>query len=352
MAVNPSHQKNVGARSSTALLGQPVLFRLVLLPLALLIIIFVVSITLYIVLEGFTFLEALYMVVITVSTVGFQEVRHLSSGGRILTICLIVAGVGTVAFAISRLFEFVLEGHLTGFRRSRRMQKTLRELEGHFIICGFGRVGHHIAEEFEEHGVPFAVVDPDPKHEEELTARGIPHVIGSVTEDVVLEEAGIPRARGIVAAVDSDAENVLITLTARVLNPSIFIVARSSEFETETKLKRAGADRVVSPYVIGGRRMASMALKPATIDFLDTIVKPGDMMLCVEELSVGESSKVVGKSLEDAQIREKAGAMVLAVRHQDGSYEFNPAQDYKIQAGDSLVVLGSKNQCSMLSEQL
>lgn len=325
---------------------------MVLKPLALLLVIVIVATACYMLLEGFTFLEALYMVVITLSTVGFEEVRKLSPGGRVLTMCLIVAGVGTVAFAISRLFEFVLEGHLRGFRRSRKMHKTLRELEGHYVICGFGRVGHQIAEEFEEHGVSFAVVDSNPKHAAELTARGIPHVIGSVADDAVLEEVGIARAKGIVAAVDSDAENVLITLTARVLNPSIFIIARSSEIETETKLKRAGADRVVSPYVIGGRRMASMALKPATIDFLDTIVKPGEVMLCVEELRVGDGSQVAGKSLLDSQIRQKAGAMVLAVRHGDGSFEFNPAPDYEIQVGDSLVVLGSKNQCRMLSDLL
>jgi len=304
----------------------------------------------YILIEKFTFLEALYMSVITLSTVGFAEVRTLSPAGRVFTICLIVAGVATVAFAIGRLFEFVLEGHLGGYRRIRRMQKTLRELGGHYIVCGFGRVGQQVVEEFEEQGVSFAVVDSDPKHAAQLTARGIPYVIGNVADDDVLEQVGIRRAKGIIAAVDSDAENVLITLTARVLNPSIFIVARSSELETETKLKRAGADRVVSPYVIGGRRMASMALKPTMIDFLDTIVRPGDVMLCIEELQVAEGSSVAGKTLMDSQIRQKAGAMVLAVRHKDQSFEFNPAPDYRIQTGDSLVVLGTKGQCSMLGE--
>jgi voltage-gated potassium channel len=333
--------------ASTSAAFPPPLGR-VLRPLLLLAVIFCSATAGYMLLEGFTFLEAVYMVVITLSTVGFGEVRQLSPAGRILTMCLVLAGVGTVGFAISRLFEFVLEGHLRGFRRTRQMQRTLRELEGHYIICGFGRVGHQIAEEFEEHRVPFAVVDGDPRRASELSARGIPHVIGQSADDDILEEAGIRRASGIVAAVDSDAENVLITLTARVLNPSIFIVARSSELETETKLKRAGADRVVSPYVIGGRRMASMVLKPETIDFLDTIIKPGEVMLCVEQLRVKDGSPVAGQSLASSQIRQRAGAMVLAVKHEDGGFEFNPAPDYTIKAGDSLIVLGSKDQCDML----
>ena len=195
------------------------------------------------------------------------------------------------------------------------MQKTLNELRDHFIICGFGRVGHQIAEEFQEHGVPFAVIDDNPDFIEELELSEIPYVAGEAANDEVLEAAGIRRAKALVAAVDSDAANVFITLTARVLNPSLFIVARASQPETEAKLRKAGANRVVSPYVIGGRRMAAMSLKPATIEFLDTMARPGEMMLCVEELRVGKDSPVAGKTLMDSQIRQKAGAMVLAVRN-------------------------------------
>ncbi|MFH0777521.1 MAG: potassium channel protein [Candidatus Eisenbacteria bacterium] len=324
----------------------------VLKPLLMLIVILLAGTGGYMLLEKFTFLDTLYMVVITLSTVGFGEVRQLSPEGRILTIFLILAGVGTVGFAIGRLLEFVLEGHVRGFTRRRRMQRILRELEGHYIICGFGRVGHQIAEEFEEHGVPFVVVDNNDRHAEELTAREIPFVVGNVADDDVLEEAGIERAKGLVAAVDSDADNVFITLTARVLNPSIFIVSRSSDLDTEAKLRKAGANRVVSPYVIGGRRMASMALKPATIDFLDTIVKPGEVMLCIEELRLGENFSVAGKPLADSEIRQKAGAMVLAVKRQDGSFEFNPSPSYTIHPGDSLIVLGTKDQCGLLEKMI
>lgn len=230
------------------------------------------------------------------------------------------------------------------------MQKTLEKLRDHFIICGFGRVGRQITEEFREHGVPFAVIDNNPESVEELAVSGIPHVAGEVANDDILEEAGIRRAKGLVAAVDSDAENVFVTLTARVLNPSLFIVARASEPETETKLKKAGANRVVSPYVIGGRRMAAMSLKPATIEFLDTMTRPGEMMLCIEELHVGKDSPVAGKTLMDSQIRQKAGVMVLAIRYKDGTFEFNPAADYEVQVGDWLIVLGTKGQCGLLEE--
>ncbi len=322
----------------------------VLKPLAMLATIVLVATIGYMVIERLSFLDALYMVIITLSTVGFREVTTLSPAGRVLTMVVIISGIGTAGFTIGRLLEFVVEGHMSGFARRRKMQKTLKELTGHHIICGFGRVGHEIAEEFQQHGVPFAVVDISPVHEAELEAREIPYVIGRVADDEILESAGIRTARGLIAAVDSDAQNVFITLTARVLNPSIFIVARSSELETEAKLLKAGANRVVSPYVIGGRRMANMALKPATIDFIDTIVKPGELTLCVEELRVSENSAVAGKTLMDSQIRKKAGAMVLAVRHADGSFEFNPAPEYVIHKGDSLIVLGSKDQCSLMTE--
>jgi len=302
----------------------------------------------YMLLEGFTLLEALYMVVITLSTVGYGEVRELSTGGRILTIGLIVGGVGTVGFAVGRLLDFMVERRVGGSARRRKMQKILSELRDHFIICGFGRVGHQVAEEFQEHGVPFAVIDNNPEFIEELELSKIPHVAGEAADDEILEAAGIKRAKTLVAAVDSDAENVFITLTARVLNPSLFIVARASEPETETKLRKAGANRVVSPYVIGGRRMAAMSLKPATIEFLDTMTRPGEMMLCIEELKVGKNSPVAGKTLMDSQIRQKAGAMVLAVRYRDGTFEFNPSADYEIQVGDWLIVLGTKGQCSLL----
>ena len=211
----------------------------------------------YMLLESFTVLEALYMVIITLSTVGYGEVRELSTAGRILTLCLIVGGVGTVGFVLGRLLDFMMERRVGGSARRRKMQKILGELRDHFIICGFGRVGRQITEEFREHGVPFAVIDNNPESIEELAMSEIPHVAGEVANDDILEEAGIRRAKGLVAAVDSDAENVFVTLTARVLNPSLFIVARASEPETEAKLKKAGANRVVSPYVIGGRRMAA-----------------------------------------------------------------------------------------------
>ncbi|UCF77859.1 MAG: NAD-binding protein [Candidatus Eiseniibacteriota bacterium] len=306
----------------------------------------------YVLLERFTLFEALYMVVITLSTVGYGEVHELSPAGRVLTIGLILGGVGTAGVAVGRLLDFMVERRVGGAARRKRMQKTLKELREHFILCGFGRVGHQIAEEFREHGVPFAVIENNPAYAEELALSDIPYVTGGAADDDVLEEAGIKRARGLVAAVDSDAENVFVTLTARVLNPSLFIVARASEPETETKLKKAGANRVVSPYVIGGRRMAAMSLKPATIDFLDTMIRPGDMMLCIEELRVGKDSPVAGKTLMDSQIRQKAGAMVLAVRYKDGTFEFNPSASYKIQVGDWLIVLGTKDQCSILEQHI
>ena len=241
-------------------------------PAIALLVVITIGVAGFIYIEGWSFVESIYMVVITLSTVGFNEVRELSSVGRLLTVFIIVLGVGTVAYTVGQLIELMVEGQIIGFRRRVRMEKDISTLSDHYIICGFGRVGHQVAEELKAEKIPFVVIDSKAKTADELTQVGIPHIIGDVTSDENLEKAGIKSAKGLIACADSDTANVFVTLSARSLNPKLHIIARASETESERKLKKAGADRVISPYLIAGRRMAATALRPIASDFLDTIM--------------------------------------------------------------------------------
>ncbi|MCU0641870.1 MAG: potassium channel family protein [Candidatus Margulisbacteria bacterium] len=215
----------------------------------------------YIRLEGWNWIDALYMVTITLSTVGFREVHDLSPLGRLFTIGIIVTGVSTALYAAGQLIEIVLEGQIIGYRRRKKMMSTIRDLKDHYIICGFGRVGHQTALELSQAGVPCVVIDNKPEVALELEPQGIPHLLGDITSDAILKEAGIMTAKGLIASADSDTANVFVTLSARVLNPELYIIARAGYPDAEEKLKKAGANRVISPYLTAGKHMAEIAVK-------------------------------------------------------------------------------------------
>jgi voltage-gated potassium channel len=320
--------------------------------MAFLAIVVAVGILGYTFIEKWTVLDSVYMVVLTLSTVGFEEVHPLTPAGKIFTIFIIVAGVGSAIYAAGQIVEIIVEGEMTGYRKRKSMDKKIREMKDHYLICGFGRVGHQVAQVFETWQVPFVVIDPKKESREELEGKGIPILIGDATDDTVLTAAGIDRARGLIACSDSDVSNVYITLSARQLNASLNIVARAGLPETEKKLKMAGANRVISPYFISGVRMAAMATRPVAIDFLDLVTHGGLADFSLFQVTIPGASPLHGKSIAEADIRNSSGALVLAIRKADGTFDLHPKDTSKIETNDVLVVLGTQEQFEMLQKMV
>jgi voltage-gated potassium channel len=322
-----------------------------LLP-AILVILFVVllGILAYTLVEKWTFLEAIYMITTTLFAVGFQEVHPLSPAGRIFTMIISVGGVGSAIYAAGQAVEIIVEGEMTGYRKRKRMDKKIREMKDHYIICGFGRVGHQVAQTFEASRIPFVVIDSKKETLEELEAKGFAGILGDATNDSILLAAGILHAKGLVACSDSDVANVYVTLSARVLNPGLSIVARAGLHDTEKKLIMAGANRVISPYFISGTRMAALATRPVASDFLDLVTHGGQVDFSLFEITIPEGSPLIGKSVRDADITNTSGALVLAMRKADGAFEMQPKALSKIEKGDVLIVLGTQEQFEALEK--
>jgi voltage-gated potassium channel len=287
-------------------------------------------------------LDALYMTVITVSSVGFGEVAPLDPAGRLFTIVLIAAGVASVAFAVASGAEFVLEGHMRRIIERRRMDRSIQHLDSHVIICGYGRVGRRLADELEAEGVPLVVVDSDEGRLEEAMVHGFPYVEGDATEESVLLEAGIARARALVACVNSDADNVLTTLTAKGMRPELSVIGRAKVEENEAKFRRAGADRVIAPTTMGGRRIAQLLTRPVVAEFLELVGGSGGLEYTFEEVPIRKGSSLIGTKLGEARLRERFGCTVLAIDHGDSEpLDTHPDDGIALQEGDVLVVIGT-----------
>ncbi|MGZ6954951.1 MAG: potassium channel family protein [Acidimicrobiia bacterium] len=297
------------------------------------------------VLLGFPVLDAAYQTVTTVSTVGFREVRPLSSGGRLFTIALILVGVGAALYAFSVLIETLIEGRINELLGRRRMEQSIASLRDHVIVCGWGRVGHAIAAEVASAGRDLVVVELDP-----TVGEGVRHpvVVGDATEDAVLRGAGIEHAAALVAAVEGDAANSFIVLSARALRPDLFIVARARSVDSGEKLRRAGADRVVNPQSIGGARMAAFVLRPHVAEFLDVVMHERTLEFRLEEVSVGLDSPIAGRSLRDSEMREHTGALVLALRDEDGRFHTNPPPETEIRTGQTIIAIGTQEELNAL----
>lgn len=293
---------------------------------------------------GLSLLDALYQTVTTVSTVGFREVEPFSAAGKAFTMVLILVGVGAVLYAFSVLVETILEGRLNELLGRRRMEQTIASMHGHVIICGWGRVGRAIGVELAEAGQALVVIDPDP----EALEGAVHAVVGDATDDDVLRRAGIERAAALVAAADSDAANSFITLSARALNPALFIVARTRSSDSDDKLSRAGADRVVNPQSIGGARMAAFVLRPHVAAFLDVVMHERTLEFRLEEVPVRASSALVGQSLRDASIRDRSGALVLALRDDRGNFLTNPDPDTALEVGQVIIAIGTQDELDAL----
>lgn len=307
----------------------------------------------YMALLGWSFLDALYMTVITIGTVGYGEAPDLSSGAvqRAWNMTLIIGGVAILGYATTSIVALAVEGTVRGYFRERRMRAEIDRLDDHYILCGFGRVGSEVAREFAGDGVPFVVIEQDPQRVEECLRDGRPAIQGVASDDEILEEVGVRRAKGLVAAVDSDADNVFVVLSARKLNPRLHIVARASSDESAAKMQIAGADRTISPYSVGGRRLAALATQPLISDFLD-IVTRGEkgIEFRLEEFGVPEDSPLADHTIGELDIAEKTGARVLAIRSKSGVFDTTPSAHDRIFAGDTIVVLGSREQVVRLEK--
>jgi len=302
----------------------------------------------YIIIEGWSFLDALYMTIITITTVGYDEIHPVGTGGQIFSIFLIIGGVGGALYTLTGIIGYIIEGHFGTTLERRRMKNRITRLKEHFILCGYGRVGEQIARKFKEEEIPFIIIDNRPECIARVEQTDYLYLQGDAASDEVLREAGIGQARGLVAAVGNDADNIYITLSARGLCPDLFIEARASGEEAETKLKRAGANRIVSPHRISGRRMAMLALRPAVVDFIDTVTHEPSRELQLEDVGIGGNSSLVGLTMKAA--RSKTGIAILATRRKSGKLLTNPHDEEIIEDGDRLIVIGTKERLAALEE--
>jgi voltage-gated potassium channel len=299
---------------------------------------------------GGTWLDALFMTVTTITTVGYGEVRPLDSAGRVFTMVVAIVGVGSLFYTFGVVMEYLVAVRLADPWGRHRMEKRIDEVcrkGGHVILAGLGRVGRQAAEELAAAHVPFLIVDPGPAAARLADERGYLHVAGDATEDAVLERAGIRRARGLIATTANDATNMYIVLSARVLNPSLHIVSRAVDEASVAKLTRAGADRAISPYAIGGHRLAHLMLSPAVVDFFETALRRGNEALNIEDLAIAAESPTVGRTLGTLDVRQATGATVLAVLR-SGNPIVNPPADFTVQADDRLLALGTTEQLERL----
>jgi voltage-gated potassium channel len=323
-------------------------FRKLLPAIIILLSVIIIGIFGYEFLEHWNFLESTYMVVTTLFTVGFQEVRPLSPAGKIFTMFIIVGGVGSAIYLAGQGVEIIVEGEMTGYRKRIRMDKKISQMKQHYIICGFGRVGHQVGQVFADYDIPYVVIDSKRETLDELEHQDIPIIVGDATSDSVLIAAGIRSAKGLIACSDSDVANVYVTLSARVLNPELNIVARAGHKDTEKKLIMAGANRVISPYFISGIRMAALVMRPVASDFLDLVTHSGQVDFSLYELAIPENSPLVGKSIAQADVRGTTGALILAIRRSNGAFDLQPRADSVIEKNDVLVVIGTQEQFDSL----
>ncbi|GAC1578177.1 MAG: potassium channel protein [Candidatus Elarobacter sp.] len=304
----------------------------------------------YVVLEHWSWFDAFYMTITTITTVGGGEIAPLDVAGKWWTILVVAFGFGVLTYTLLALVGFVIEGHFNVAVEERRMRGRARRMNQHFILCGFGRVGREIAREFVKERIAFVVIDINQESLGRAAAEGFTVVHGNSADVDVLRTAGIERARGLVAAVDADADNIYVTLSARVLRRDLFIVARANREDSESKLRLAGADRVISPYTIGGRRMASIATRPTTVDFVDTVLSATNGQLLLEDLRIPSGSQWVGRTLATL-FPDGDEAFVLAHKH-EGIMHFRPGPETTLAAGDELVAAGPPAAIRALEQRI
>ena len=302
--------------------------------------------------EGMTWFDAFYMTVITISTVGFSEIKPLSDFGRLITIFIISTGITLGGYTIGSLLKMFIEGELGRTFGRRKLEKNISVLKDHFVICGYGRIGAIICEELQSENIPFVVIEEDPSKNEELEKNRYLYLNMDATSEEALQKAGIQNAKGLVTTVGADANNVFITLTARGLRPNIFVLSRASDVRNEAKLMKAGASRVVSPYVLGGRRMAEVLKRPTVVDFIDIAMANRHLGLMMEEARVGSTSHLIGKNLIECRLRQDYGVIIVAIKKKSDEMVFNPMPSERIDAGDVIVFIGKKENLAGMNDML
>ena len=327
----------------------PFSFKIIIRAITILVLILFIGTMGYMRIERWNFLESLYMTVITITTVGFREVKTVSEPGRIFTILIIFSGMGIMAYILGLVAQAMVNVQLRSIIGRTKLGLQMRSIRNHYIICGFGRIGKIICRELKANNIPMVVIDNNPEMKQPLENEDIPYINDDATNEDVLIEAGIERAKGLISVVASDADNLFITMTARGLNPQSFILARADEEQTEKKLLRAGANRVALPYLIGGQKMAHSITKPAVTDFLEFAVHDKEMALEMGELIVSESSHLKGVTLVDSGIRQEMDVIIVAIRKKDGEMRFNPSSQTRIESGDTLISLGKSDDLKKLA---
>jgi len=300
--------------------------------------------------EGWSFVESLYTTVITLATVGYGDFHPQQMMGRIFTIVLIIFGVGAMAYTIGMATEVMVEGQMKKAMGRGKLKKKIEKLAGHYIVCGYGRIGQIICKEFAAENIDFVVIDDDPETIQKIEEESFIYYHGGATEDKTLLETGIKKAKGIVCALPSDAQNLYVILTAKEFNPDIYILSRAEDETSERRLIRAGANRAISPYTVGGMRMAMAALRPAIVDFIEITTRRQSLELRMEELFVYDGSPILDKSLEESKIRKRYGLIIVAIKKASGQMIFNPDASYVIEKGDILITMGEDVNLLKFSE--
>jgi voltage-gated potassium channel len=305
----------------------------------------------YWLIEGWSLLDGFYMTVITITTIGFKEAHDLTVSGKIFTLFIIFTGIGVVGYTVFTGTQFVIEGEINKILTRRRSMKAIEKLKNHFIICGFGRMGSFVCEQLHARGIPFVVVENKIEVQDKVVQAGHYLSPGDATEEEILLAASIKTARGLVSVLNSDAANVYVVLTARELKPDLEIIARAAEESAQSRLMRAGATRVISPYQIGGMRMVMGIVKPAVMDFLQVAMDHKEMHVDLTEVRVAENSIYGGKKLIDTDLRKELNLIIIAIKKADGRMEFNPGPNTVIQGNDTLITMGKRQDLEVFENK-
>lgn len=324
----------------------------VLAGLAAVFVIFVSGTAAYMIVEGWDLFDSLYMVIISLTTVGYGEVHPLTRDGRIVTSLILLFGVGTFFYLAGAIVQLMIEGHLQNMFGRRWMRKTIERMRGHTIICGYGRIGAIVAREIVAEGHDVVVVERSHTLIEELEQKDVPFVAGDATKDEVLLAAGLQHAKALVSALTDESANVYVTLTARQMNPEIYIVARSDSPDHSQRLTRAGANQVLFPHLYGGMRMAQSVLRPTVLGFMDLAMRGDIEDLQMEELTISQGSPVAGKDLISSQLRQRYNVIVIGIKKTDGKLMFNPQPQAVLEPGDTLILVGSKVSLNSMQAEL